>query len=113
MYPILRDRRRSIRRKNRMFRRWRREPDNLGLRHLYGELRNLTVAKMRSSKIKYDLGLFKKLNDKNLGNSKSWWQTCKPKMDKKYIINSPVSINRGFISENLKKIDLFNDIFIK
>ena len=37
----------------------------------YVELRNLTVAKIRSSEIEYELGLFKKLNDINLSNSKS------------------------------------------
>ena len=96
-----------------MFHRWRQEPDNLRLRHFYVELRNLTVAKIRSSKIEYELGLFQKLNDINLGNSKSWWHTCKTLMDKKHIINSPLSIKGELISDNLKKANLFNDYFIK
>ena len=48
------DLRRLIRRRNRMFHRWRREPDNLRLRHFYVALRNFTVAKIRSSKIEYE-----------------------------------------------------------
>ena len=42
-----------------MFNSWYREPDNLRLRHLYVKL--LTVAKIRSSKIEYELGLFQKV----------------------------------------------------
>ena len=34
-------------------------------------------------------------------------------MDKKHIINSPLSINGELISDNLKKANLFNDYFIK
>ena len=34
-------------------------------------------------------------------------------MDKKHVINSPLSINGELISDNLKKADLFNDYFIK
>ena len=34
-------------------------------------------------------------------------------MDKKHIINSPLSINWQLISDNLKKRDLFNNYFIK
>ena len=86
-----------------MFLRWRREPDNLRLRHFYVELRNLTVAKIRSSKIEYKLGFFQKLNEMNLSNSKSWWHTCKTLMEKKHVINSPLSINGELISSNLKK----------
>ena len=107
------DLRRLIRRRNRMFHRWRREPDNLRLCHFYVELRNFTVAKIRSSKIDYELGLFQKLNEINLSNSKSWWHTCKALMSKKPVINSPLSINGELISDNLKKADLFNDYFIK
>ena len=54
-----------------MFNQWRREPDNLKLRHFYAELRNLIVAKIRSPKIEYELGLFQELNGINLSNTKS------------------------------------------
>ena len=76
------------------------------------EISLYTVAKIRSSKIKYELGLFQKLNEINLSNSKSWWHTRKTIMEKKHIINSPLSIN-GELIDNLKKADLFNDYFIK
>ena len=105
------DLRRLIRRRNIMFHRWRREPDNLRLRHFYVELRNFMLQKQGHPKL--STNLFQKLNEINLSNSKSWWHTCKTLMNKKPVINSPLSINGELISDNLKKADLFNDHFIK
>ena len=52
----------------------------------------------------YEIGLFQKLNEINLSNSKSWWHTCITLMNKKPVINSPLSINGELISDNLKKL---------